>query len=436
MKKLFVVALTCVCCMAIALPAMADVKLGGMITLDYNYIDRNDARSANTNGAAIATNGFPGILPNQVNMDDGYNITRMEFPMPLNFLQVSYVSKDKVVSGLLRWRLGSNHALGSTGDINLYYAYINYKFSDMFSMRFGRQDTILAPFSPSQLSGYDSWGHIVGIGWGNQNNTSLLDGITAELKFNPMISLKLGIFDNDTDPAVGGAEPISGATNAVPAGTIPPTVREENIAPRFDISLPITWNWLTVIPSFSYLSQSYDSVLAGNEDSIDIWAGAVSARAGFGPFSITGEMTWGKNMGAGNYNADITYLALNGLGTGIGGPKAYVTAMGNSQIEDEDNLLWFIDLAFKFGPATLHGIYGQSHSETAPNQAAAVPSSTDFDIKSQMYGLACPITIGGGFTIRPELFFYDYDDDATWGGRQNLDLGKEAVLAVLFQLYF
>jgi len=418
MKKLFILALTGVCCLALAVPAMSTVKLNGMITMDWNYIDRDDARAAG---------GF--VPPNVINLDNGFNDMRFEFPMPLNFLQVSYVSKDQVVSGLLRWRLGSAGALGSTGAINLYYAWINYKFSDQFSMRFGRQNTILAPMSPSQLSGWDSWGHIVGIGWGNQNHTSLLDGITAEFKFNPMISLQVGIFDNDTD----NAEPVTAAVGAVPAGAIAPTVREENTFPRFDVALPIKWNWLTLIPSFSYLRQNYDQVIAGADDDVTIWAAAISARAGFGPLSITGEITFGQNMGSGNYNADITYFAFSGLGTGIGGPKAYVDAAGNAKIEDADNLLWFIDLGYKFGPATLHAIYGQSKVDCDVNPVSPMD---DYDIKSQMYGLALPISIGGGFTIRPELFFYDYDDSALWAGAPNLDMGQETIVSVLFQLYF
>jgi hypothetical protein len=420
MKKLFLLALTCICCLALALPAMAEVKVGGMITLDWNYIDRDEARAANVAGTAPA-----GVAPLQLNYDNGYEDMRMEFPMPLNFLQVSYVSKDKVVSGLLRWRLGSAGANGTTGAINLYYAWMNYKFSDQFSMRFGRQDTILAPMSPSQLSGFDSWGHIVGIGYGNQNHTSLKDGITAEIKMSPMIALQMGIFDNSTTtteaPALFGV-------NASPVGAVPPVVREENVLPRFDIALPITWNFLKIVPSFSYLTQEYDQVVAGSQNDIDIWAGALSAYAAFGPFSITAEVCFGENLGSGNYSGGSLLASTQTF---------YLDTAGNFQIADTDDIAWFVDLAFKFGPATLHGIYGQINSESEGNPLIGTPGdAAEWDITRQMYGLACPITIGGGFSIRPELFFYDFDDSAILAGAPNRDLGEETIFAVLFMLNF
>ena len=421
MKKLFLLALTCICCLALTIPAMGGVKVNGMITMDWNYIDRDEARAAG---------GF--IAPGVVNYDNGLEQMNFEFPMPLTFLQVSYTSKDKVVSGLMRWRLGSGGALGGTGLLNLYYAYINYAFSDRFSMRFGRQNTVLSPMSPSQLSGFDSWGHIVGIGHGNQNHTSLLDGIVATIKMSPMISLKVGIFDNDTDTAEAVVT-AAGTLAPVPAAAL----REENTLPRFDVAIPITIANFKIIPSFSYLKQEYDQVAPGNDTDVDVWAGALSARAGFGPFSITGEITFGENMGVGNYNASPTYLAFTGLGTGIGGPKNYADAAGFNRIAEEDNVLWFVDLAFKFGPATLHGIYGQSNAECEGSPLIGSPGDpAEFDITSQMYGFSLPISIGSGFTIRPELFFYDYDDDALWGGAQNLDMGEETILSVLFQLYF
>jgi hypothetical protein len=217
MKKLFIFALAGICCLALAMPAMAGVSVHGMVTLDWNYIDRDEARAARVAGTA-----GNGVAPGQLNYDNGYEDMRMEMPMVINFLQVNYVSKDKKVSGVIRWRLGSAGASGTTGAINLYLAQLTYRFSDQFKMTFGRQNTILAPMSISQLSGFDSWGHIVGIGYGNQNHTSLQDGITAEITMSPMIQLQLGIFDNDTDNAETG---ITLATNATPVGAVPPTVR-------------------------------------------------------------------------------------------------------------------------------------------------------------------------------------------------------------------
>jgi hypothetical protein len=418
MKKLFIFALAGICCLALAMPAMAGVSVHGMVTLDWNYIDRDEARAARVAGTA-----GNGVAPGQLNYDNGFEDLQFAMPMVINFIQLNYVSKDKKVSGVIRWRLGSAGAAGTTGAINLYLAQLTYRFSDRFKMTFGRQNTLLAPMSISQLSGFDSWGHIVGIGYGNENHTSLQDGITAEITMSPMISLQLGIFDNETNNAETG---ITALTNPSPVGAVPPVVREENDTPRFDVALPITWNFLKVIPSFSYLTQEYDQVIAGSQNDIDIWAGALSARVSFGPFTLQGEICFGENLGSGNYSGGSLLASAN---------TAYLDPAGNWQVQDTDDVAWFLQASWKFGPATLIGIYGQLNSESEGNPVVGLDAA-EWDVTQQMYGLACPITIGGGFSIRPELFFYDYDDDALLAGAQNRDLGEETVMAVLFMLSF
>jgi hypothetical protein len=422
MKKLFLLALTGIFCLAIALPAIGAVKMGGMITMDWNYVDMDSARAANRSGTAPL-----GVAPGQLVFDNGFEDMSFDFPMPLTFLQASYVSKDKVVSGLLRLRVGGDTA--GTTPINLYYAWMKYRFSDRFSMQFGRQNTLLAPMSAAQYSGYAQWGHIVAIGWGNQNHTSLRDGITAEFVLSPMVRLQMGIFDPDTDdgeaPITGNAGNGFGVDNT-PAGSIPPVVREENDIPRFDIALPINWNWLTIVPSFSWLAQDYDQVAAGSENDLDCWAVALSARASFGPFSIQGEITFGENLGSGNYSGGSLLTSDK---------TSYQDVNNNWRISDTDDLAWFIQLAWKFGPATLYGMYGQLNSESEGDPMVGLDAA-EYDVTQEFYGLSCPISIGGGFTIRPELFFYDYDDSALMAGNQNRDLGEEMILSVLFMLAF
>jgi len=52
-----------------------------------------------------------------------------------------------------------------------------------------------------------------------------------------------------------------------------------------------------------------------------------------------------------------------------------------------------------------------------------------------MYGISWPISVAKGFTIRPELMFYDYDDSAQIEGSQ-FDRGSEWVLGVQAMLVF
>jgi predicted porin len=306
--------------------------------------------------------------------------------------------------------------------INCYYAYINYAFSKQFSMRFGRQFTLLAPVTISQYGGWMQWMHIVGIGFGNQNHTSLADGITASIKLSPMAELKLGIFDNDTD---NGEVPAGYGTSAgVPATAL----REENDLPRFDAAVHIHWGPLFIAPSFSYLTQEYDQVVAGSDNDVDCWGAALSARAGFGPFTLRGEITFGENMADGTYNAAS-------LSSGFGGARTYVDTAGNNRVADEENTAWFLGLSYKMGPATINAYYGQANMECEGNPLVGLDAA-EFDVTTQMYGVSVPISVGGGFIIRPEVFFYDYDDDALQGGVQNRDLGEEAVISLIFMLAF
>lgn len=413
MKKFIVLALAGIFCLALALPAMGQVKLSGGITFEWNYIDRDEARSAG------------GVGPGVINRDNGYEDMMMNMSMPLTWMQASYVSKDKVVSGVLRIRMGGNEGgseYATDNELNLYLANMTYRFSDKFSMTFGRQVTLLAPMSPPTYAAFQKYYHIVGLGFGNQNHTSLYDGITAEFVLSPMARLQIGIFDNDTDNA---EIPIAFGTSAgVPATAL----REENDLPRFDMALPINWNWLTIVPSFSYLTQDYDQVVSGSDSDLDIWAAALSARATFGPFYIEGEIVFGDNLSVGNYNAGYG-------GRGFGGPRAYVDSAGNIRIADEENVLWYISLGWKFGPATLSGWYGQANFECEGNPTVGLDAA-EFDITTEMYGLSCPISIGNGFTIRPELLFFDYDDSAVLGGAQNIDRGEEMIMSILFMLAF
>jgi len=61
MKKLFILALISICCLALTLPAIGAVKVNGMISFDWNYMDQDGARSAG------------GVAPNVLNYDNGIN---------------------------------------------------------------------------------------------------------------------------------------------------------------------------------------------------------------------------------------------------------------------------------------------------------------------------------------------------------------------------
>jgi hypothetical protein len=85
-------------------------------------------------------------------------------------------------------------------------------------------------------------------------------------------------------------------------------------------------------------------------------------------------------------------------------------------------------VAFKLGPATINGTFGQARYEN---------DGVDTDVRTTMYGISVPITMAKGFTVRPEVFRYDYGDGSK--GRVagvETDFGTEIVGGVQFQITF
>jgi hypothetical protein len=277
----------------------------------------------------------------------------------------------------------------------------------------------------------------VGAGYGNVHGGTSRIGARWYVKFSDAARLELQLLDPDNDSAetIAGSVTVNvvnvtalGVTTAVQsittsvfpvAGT--GVLREETVIPRLDVSLPLTFgNWV-IEPSGTYLTQKYDEVGSGAEDSITIWGLCAGLRFGAGMFSFAGEITYGQNLTVGNYVGAATPPSGGRPNVSLL-PIAFTDTAGNLQIEDVECLSFWAQVGLKLGPSTIYGIYGQN------NQEADVVGIRN-EIERKMYGISWPISIVKGMTIRPELMWYDQDTKATLAGTE-VNLGKEWIFGV------
>jgi hypothetical protein len=433
MKKLFAGILAAVCCCAFVAPALAEVKVEGMIQSDFYYWNQSAERVAGgwaKNAGSLA--------------QDDWNTTRINMPQPLNRITVRYTGEDKVVNGYIQIRAGGERAnannanamnagVNSESAFSWEYAWIDWHVNPSLYFRFGRQDqTFAGAYAPNQNLGQVD-GHIIGLGFGNITAQSR-DAIRAFIKFNDNIRMEIELLDPNTE-TIGNSEFANPSIGGLGMNA---TAREANVWPRFDISLPMKFGNFTIEPGFTWLKQEWDQVFAGSDDSYDIWGVTLGASAGFGPFSLAGEITYGENLGL----VSTHFGGGNGGVAGsVGGPSTYHpagTAANVRKIEDGTTLAWWIQAGFDFGPFAIQGIVGMNKGDNDGDPTLS-RDAAEQEITQWMYGLNFPIKVTKTFTITPSIWYYDYDGSATVGaisGTADVDRGNELTVGVTFQLVF
>jgi hypothetical protein len=415
MKKLFIITLSAALCLALAMPAMAKTSVYGRVTFDTYY--RSLSAEAQIPGGLSAGTPLP------VGSDD---LSTVKFNMPAawNRIGLKWANDDNTVRALMEIR-GGGQGGGSVGggDVFLNYAWIDWQLSPNFYLRLGRQTQAFAIMYPHTIMGHVD-GHTLGAGFGNVHGGSSRDAARAYWKFSDMVRVEIQLLDPDSDSPGEITLPNAAAVAATTAITA--TASEENTLPRLDVAVPITFgNWV-VEPSFTYATSNYDQVQAGSDDDYDSWGLACGIKAGFGMFSFQGEITFGQNLSGSGYAGGSAFAA----------PVAYSPLATSSakKIEDTDILAWWAQIGVKFGPGTLYGMYGQEKTENDGNPSV-VADALERDVTRKFYGVTMPIAVAKGFTIRPEIIFYDNDSSANIGGT-GVDFGDELIAGVEFMLTF
>jgi hypothetical protein len=399
MKKFFVITLATALCLALAMPAMAKVTAGGRATLEWAYLSEDNERAAG------------GVPVGGSTTNNGFEEMTFTIPSTLNRLNLKYTSDDGALSAFIEVRGGGGSEATTTGFI---YSWIQWQITPNNSITFGRQTTNFARFIPNQWVGTHQT-TILGVGFGNVNHTTQKTGIKGYWRISDMFGLVWGLYQAQVSGESPGLIVVTGA------GVIGNLTDSENKLPRVDLALPIRFPWGRIEPSVTFAKAEYDQVLTG-DDSYTMYGLSLGAEGSFGMFSFVAEITSGQNLGGGSYRGaegDLPVYYPN-PSTGVG------------TIADGSSLAWFVDLGFKFGPSKVDVMYGQIEYE---NDEGPASFPNLYKYTQSFYGISWAIGVAKGFTIRPELMFYDFDKDAQIAG-STIDRGKEWLLGLQFMLVF
>ena len=407
MKKLFIVGFAALLLIAFTVPAMAKVKIGGIIFTDFYYLDRDKE-----NGAVFAGAGL-----------DDYTVTTIQVPN-ITRLYARWTNEDNV-GMYIEFGIGQ----GSSGiddknsnDVVLRHAYGWWDVNPSFQIMAGKSTTPFSPLDPSQLIGTRSGSvNIIGVGYGNYYSGRFAQ-IRGTFKFGKMGRVALALVDPN-----GSQRYHSFYNNYFPYDQFGIPYQNDSKIPRFDLGVPLYFGPVSIYPSFMYQRRNVTTNQVLFDDSIDTYVGSLGVKAGFGPFGFAAEGQWGKNWAN-------TYGLI-----GVSGPSFLASAQMNpdtGQINNADTYGYWIDVSYKIGPVTPHVMFGQEKSKVdtyfgpagAGFQARAEATST-------FWGFSIPIDLAKGFRLRPELMWYD-DGEIELNGSDLVDLGKYAIYGVQFQITF
>jgi len=404
MKKIFMITVAAVLCLGLAMPAMAKVHMGGIVFLDayYHRFDSDAARS-----------GLP------VPGTDDWQQLEIEVP-GMTRLFGNWVNDDGNVGMYIEFGLGG--ANGASG-VTMRHAYGWWQINPMFKLLVGHTDGSAFTLNPLQLLGMNAppvGVHVIGLMFGN-----MYDGrhpqIRLDTKFNDMITWRVALLDNRaTDDDLWG--------------------NEENVWPRVDTCLLMNFGPLYVEPGFMWAKGKNDESGGGigRASAFTIWAFGLDAKFSMGPFSIAAEGLIGQNMANGTGYGIV--LAPTFSGTFVTGPEYD----NHWNFNDSEDILFWVDAAFKAGPATIHAIYGFQDTDGFFDWQDGGGEWREGEVEwtRQMLGISVPITVAKVFIIRPELFYYDWGEievpssSRIWTGINDMDMGHEIVGGVQFQVVF
>ena len=420
MKKILLFVLAALLIVAYAMPVMAKVHMGGIVFVDVTYVKNDEHFQRNTSFFAAANSTDASRSWFSIDVPD---ITR---------LYGKWVNDAGDVG--MHIEIGLRGEEGGGEVVNTRYAYAWWQINPMFKLTVGQQNEVIAPYACSQMLGMRGQGvmnagpaantmlHVIGYGFGQFGNDRK-EGIRLDTKLGEKSNLAVAMFTPNVNGAIG-----SWAARD-----------EEEVLPRFDITYSVSLGSFSLAPGFTWQKVQYEwdpwsANYQQDFSDLDIWAFSIPVKfAPGGPISLTAELSWGDNVGNGSYTTGVY----------AGGPTNraqfdnVMDASGNfmTQVADTEFLGFWADLAWKAHPiATLHFIYGMQQVTNDDRAAQAAR----WDNTRVMYGISVPIIVAKYFSIRPEVFFYDYGEFEQNGivNVANGDLGSQTVIGVQFQIVF
>lgn len=405
MKKLFVLGIAALLVCALALPVMAETKVGGIVFTDFYYYARTK-RWSQTN-------------PDHITADATSGLTKIEIPS-ITRLYARWTNEDNV-GAYIEFGIGGAVS-GSTGEyttdnnVHVRHAYGWWNITPQFELMAGHSTTPFSPLNPDQLVGTNSGGlHIIGVGYG-EFYSGRYPQVRGTYKFNENVRLAVALVDPSQKVANFDA------LLAPKPGT---SVDAKTKLPRFEFGLPIYVGPVKIYPGAFWEQKEYDDVADGYPTKVTAWGGSIGFNLGVGPFGLAAEGQYGQNWGntgglignAGSPNNTAYWSAA----------RLKVNSDGTRSTDDTKAYGWWLDASFRFGVATPHLMYGMQNVKGSDNP---------MNITSQMYGISLPIQAAKGFTIRPELMWYQNGNRETLPDGTTANMGSEQIYGIQFQITF
>ena len=402
MKKLMVLAFAALLLIAYSVPVMAEVKIGGIVFTDFYYITRD---KENANNPAYGSEG---------DGRESYSNTRIELPS-ITRLYARWTNEDNVGMYI---EFGMGGASGSSSVI-VRHAYGWWDISPMFQLMAGHSTTPFSPLNPSQLLGTQSGSlNIIGAGYG-EFYSGRFPQVRGTFNFGKAFQLAIALVDPN-----GGSR----FTDQIPAPITAADYQTNTKLPRLDVGANIALGPVSIKPSILVQQRTFDKLVTSSiDDSVTTYAGSIGVKFGMGPFMLEAEGQAGKNWG------NTRSFIGNSPSAAHAGITTYrATTNSDYRLDDTSNFGYWVDLAFKFGPVTPHLIFGQQQSQGDDN-----PMS----YRTTMMGVSVPIALAKGFTVRPELMWYDDGDsntayNSTTATQSKSNDGSYAIYGVQFQITF
>lgn len=439
MKKIVsIISLVVLLTVMSAAGALAAFDAGGSVAMDMYYYKQDKAgfgggRTAGT--GTPCTGGFAGINNSWQTVEDDRKATFIDFSRT-STLWFRWMNEGGSGLFVLPVLGGDANQASGTGQLNIGFvqAFGWWKVTPEFTIAVGKgTPDIFSPLDPGTQMGYDAVGKVTGLGYGNINS-KYQNGVKLTYTFGSRVAVNLGIFESRlTDPnnsnytAVG---PFIGfkksSTKAI--------VDNVTVLPKFDISVPVTFGKTKIIPSAMYLRQSFDNVAPGADDKITTYGLSLAGETELSIFRLRGELNYGQNwMNAAKVNVSTSFPFKSEYLPHLGYAQSAM-ADANGMIHDSKDLAFWLQaglLLGRFKPSVIYGY--QTAKRDIPGKEA--------NVKTQMYGIVCPIEITKNLTVTPEVMIYDnggnndfvhlYRAGATgYVKSDNYDCGKELMAGV------
>jgi len=405
MKKLFIVGIAALLLVVFTVPAMAKVKMGGIIFTDFYYLDRDSA-----NSQAWGTGA------------DSYQVTSIQVP-DITRLYGRWTNEDNVGMYIelgLGEAPGGGTTLSTSNTAVLRHAYGWWDVTPDFQILAGKSTTPFSPLNPSQLLGNSSESiNVISAGYGNFYSGRFAQ-VRGTFKFGKMGRVAIALVDPN-----GGQRFNNEYLNYFPieymGAELTTDYQTNTKIPRIDIAVPLYFGPISIYPGFLYQYRSIDIInpaYSNFDDSLTTYIGSIGVKGGFGPFGFAAEGNWGQNVG--NTRILLGLSAATQLSSAIADP--------NGTTNDATTYGYWFDVWYKIGAVTPHVIFSQIKSEVDV-------LNTSLDASSTMWGFSIPIDLAKGFRVRPELMWYD-DGEIQIGGNDLQSFGKYAIYGVQFQITF